>query len=278
MRKIADLRQEHNPVREKIWIHPREIKEGLQTEFIGQEIHHFAEVTSTNDVAKELARKGVKEGTVVVSETQTLGRGRLGRRWVSPQGGIWFSIVLRPRVNPKEASKLTFVAAVAAARTIREMFELRAEIKWPNDVLIGGKKVCGILTETSTKGEVVDFVVVGIGINANVSLDSFPESLRNSLTSLKEERMVEIEREEFLRALLEEVERYYTILLRKDFDLILEEWRRLASFLGQYVEVVSFDEKIRGRAVDVDSDGSLIVKLTDGRIKKVMTGDVIAEK
>jgi BirA family biotin operon repressor/biotin-[acetyl-CoA-carboxylase] ligase len=262
----------------KRWIQPSKIKEGLKTEFIGQEIHHFAEVTSTNDVAKELARKGVKEGIVVISETQTLGRGRLDRVWVSPQGGIWFSIVLRPQVHPKEASKLTFVAAVAVARTIREMFELRAEIKWPNDVLIGGKKVCGILTETSTTGEVVDFVVVGIGINANVGLDSFPESLRNSLTSLKQERMVEIAREEFLRALLEEVERYYTILMRKAFDLILEEWRKLASFLGQYVEITSFDQKTRGQAVNVDSDGSLIIKLTDGRMKKVMTGDVIAEK
>ncbi len=262
----------------KRWIQPRKIKEGLKTEFIGQEINHFAEVTSTNDVAKELARKGAKEGTVVISETQTLGRGRLGRVWVSPQGGMWFSIVLRPRVTPKEASKLTFVAAVAVAQAIREVFGLDAEIKWPNDVLIGGKKVCGILIETSTKDGVVDFVVVGIGINANVSLDSFPESLRNPPTSLKEERMIEIEREGFLRALLEDVERYYTILVRDDFDLILEKWRRLASFLGKYVEVVSFDEKIRGRAVDVDSDGALIVKLTDGRIKKVMTGDVIVER
>jgi biotin-[acetyl-CoA-carboxylase] ligase BirA-like protein len=262
----------------KRWIQPRKIKEGLKTEFIGQEIHHFAEVTSTNDVAKEMARKGAEEGTVVISEKQTLGRGRLGRVWASPQGGIWFSIVLRPRVTPKEASKLTFVAAVAVARAIREMFELDVEIKWPNDVLIGGKKVCGILTETSTTGEVVDFVVVGIGINANVSLDSFPEGFRNSVTSLMKERMQEIKREEFLRALLEEMERYYMILLRKDFDLILEEWRKLASFLGQHVEVTSFDQKIRGRAVDVDSDGSLIVKLTDGRVKKVMTGDVIAEK
>jgi BirA family biotin operon repressor/biotin-[acetyl-CoA-carboxylase] ligase len=278
MRKIADLRQEHSLVREKSWIRPREIKEGLKTEFIGQEIHHFAKVTSTNDVAKELARKGAKEGTVVISETQTLGRGRLGRRWTSPQGGIWFSIVLRPRVKPKEASKLTFVTVVAVAQAIREMFKLDAEIKWPNDVLIGGKKVCGILTETRTKGDVVDFVVVGIGINANVSLNSFPEDFRNSVTSLVKEKMQEIEREEFLRVLLEEMERYYTILVRKDFDLILDEWRKLASFLGQYVEITSFDQKIRGQAVDVDSDGSLIVKLTDGSIKKVMTGDVIAEK
>jgi biotin-[acetyl-CoA-carboxylase] ligase BirA-like protein len=253
---------------------PKRTKEGLQTDFIGQEIHHFNAVTSTNDVAKKLAAKGAKEGAVVVSERQTLGRGRLGREWASPQGGMWFSMVLRPKVAPKNASKLTFVAAVAVARVIRRIFNLGAEIKWPNDILIGGKKVCGILTETSTKGNALDFVVVGIGVNANVSLDSFPEELRDSVTSFKEELLEEINREEFLRALLEELERYYVMFTRKKFVLILEEWRNLASFLGQYVEVLSFDEEIRGRAVDVDRDGALMIKLRDGTVKKVMSGDV----
>jgi biotin-[acetyl-CoA-carboxylase] ligase BirA-like protein len=261
-------------VPETSWIQPRKIEEELQTDFIGQEIQHFSEVTSTNDLAKELAAKGTKEGTVVISETQTLGRGRLGREWASPEGGIWFSVILRPEVAPKDASKLTFVAAVAVARVIREMFSLEAEIKWPNDVLIGGKKVCGILTETSTKGDVVNFVVVGVGINANVSLDSFPENLRDALTSLKEELKEEVEREEFLRALLKELEHYYMMFMQKKFDLILEEWRNLAGFLGQHVEVISFDEKIRGRAVDVDRNGALIIKLRNGTAKKVMLGDV----
>ncbi|MFQ5758397.1 MAG: biotin--[acetyl-CoA-carboxylase] ligase [Candidatus Bathyarchaeia archaeon] len=263
----------------KSWIQPRRIREGgLQTDFMGHEIHHFAELTSTNDVAKELAAKGAEEGTVVISETQTLGRGRLGREWASPEGGIWFSIILRPEVDSKGASKLTFVAAVAVARVIREIFDLEAELKWPNDVLIGGKKVCGILTEASMKGDVVDFVVVGVGINANVSLDSFPESLRASLTSLKEEMKKEIEREEFLRALLEELEQYYTMFVREKFDLILEEWRNLAGFLGRYVEVVSFDEKIRGRAVDVDRDGALMIKLIFCSLKNVLSGFVFIDK
>lgn len=263
---------------ERSGIQPRKVKEELQTDFIGQEIHHFTEVTSTNEVAKKLAAEGGNEGTVVISETQTLGRGRLGREWASPKGGIWFSIILRPEADPKDASKLTFVAAVTVARVIREMFNLEAEIKWPNDVLIGGKKVCGILTETSTKGDVADFVVLGVGINANVSLDSFPESLRNSLTTLKEELMEEIGREEFLHALLEELERYYKMFLRKKFDLILEEWRNLAGFLGRYVEVLSFDEKIKGWAVDVDQNGALIIKLRNGTVNKIMSGDVTIQK
>ena len=263
---------------ETSWIRPRKIREGLQRDFIGQEIHHFAEVTSTNDVAKELAAKGAKEGTVVISETQTLGRGRLGREWVSPEGGIWFSTILRPEVAPKDASKLTFVAVVAVAKVIREMFDLDVKVKWPNDVLIGRKKVCGILTETNTKGDAVNFVVVGVGINANVSRDSFPESFRDSLTSLKEELTEGIEREEFLCALLQELERYYTLFIRRRFDLILKDWRNLAGFLGQHVEVISFDEKIRGQAVDVDPDGALMIKLRNGTIKKVMSGDVIIQK
>jgi biotin-[acetyl-CoA-carboxylase] ligase BirA-like protein len=256
---------------------PRRIKEGLQTDFIGQGIHHFNEVTSTNDVAKELAAKGAEEGTVVVSERQTLGRGRLGREWASPQGGMWFSMVLRPKVAPKDASKLTFVAAVAVTKLIREMFDLEAEIKWPNDILIGGKKVCGILTETSTKGDAVDFVVAGVGINANVSLNSFSEELRDSLTSLKKELKEEINREKFMRALLEELERYYVMFTQKKFDLILGEWRNLAGFLGQYVEIKSFDEEFIGRAVDVDQDGALMVKLRDGTVKKVLSGDITYE-
>lgn len=254
------------------------IREGLQTDFIGREIYHFAEVTSTNDVARQMASEGAKEGTVVISETQTLGRGRLGREWVSPEGGIWFSIVLRPAVDPRNAPILTFVAAVAIARAIREMFGLDAEVKWPNDVLIKGKKVCGILTETSIKGHVVNFAIVGVGINANVNVGAFPQSLMISLTSLKEELKQEVQREEFLCALLEELERGYTMFMRKDFGLILEEWTNLAGFLGQCVEVVSFDEKIVGRAVDVDRDGALLIKLEDGTIKRIISGDVKIQK
>jgi len=269
---------EYGLVPKKSWIHLRKIKKGLQTDFIGQEIHHFGEVSSTNEVAKALASEGAPEGTVVIAETQTHGRGRLERRWVSPAGGMWFSMILRPRVDPKDAPKLTFVAAVAVARVIRNVLNLKAELKWPNDVLIGEKKVCGILTEASTKGGVVNFVVVGIGINANVSLDLFPESLRDSLTSLKAELGEEIERESFLRVLFGEMERHYWLLTQQGFGLILEEWRPYAGFLGQSMEVVSFDEKIRGQAVDVDENGALIIRLEDGTLRRAVSGDVIVRK
>lgn len=265
-------------MRKEYFMIPKKIKDGLQTDFVGQRIHHFIEVTSTNDVAKELAIKGAREGTVIIAETQSRGRGRLGREWVSPKGGIWFSTILRPKVDPQDTFELTFMAAVAVAKTIKSMFKLNTEIKWPNDVLINGKKVCGILTEMSTRGNIVDFVALGVGLNANVDANTFPEHLRSSLTSLKEELKQEVERERFLRALLEELEHYYKMFTLKDFSLILKEWKSLASLLGTYVEVVGFDEKIEGWAMDVDQSGALMIKLKDGTVRRVVSGDVTIQK
>ncbi len=259
---------------EETKIVPKRIQNGLRTHFIGKRIHHFAEVTSTNDTAKQLVAKGAEEGTVVIAETQTRGRGRFDREWMSPEGGIWFSTILRPKVSPEDALKLTLTAAVAVARSIREMLKLSAEIKWPNDILIGGKKVCGILTEMSTRGKVADYVVLGVGINANVDVDSFPESLRNSVTSLKEEVNREIVRERFLQALLEHLEQYYEMFTRRKFAGILEEWKSLAGFLGSHVEVVSHDEKITGEAFGVDGSGALLIKTKNGTIRRVTSGDV----
>jgi len=255
-------------------ITPKKIQNGLQTDFIGQKIHYFTKVTSTNDTAKKLAVKGAEEGTIVIAETQSRGKGRFGRRWASPEGGMYFSIILRPKVSPGDALKLTFMAAAAVAKAIKKMFVLNAEVKWPNDVLLNGKKACGILTEMSTRDDAVDFVVVGIGINANVNVNLLPEDLRNTVTSLKEEMAEEIDREQFLRVLLEELEHHYKAFIRKEFDLILEEWRSLTRLLGAYVEVVSFDEKFEGWAIDVDSSGVLIIRLKDGTLKKVVSGDV----
>jgi len=256
----------------------RRIQDGLQTELIGKEIHHFAEVTSTNDVAKKLAAGGAEEGTVIIAETQTGGRGRIGREWFSPKGGVWFSIILRPKVSPEDALRLTLTTAVAVAHVIRRMLRLNSEIKWPNDVLIEGKKVCGILTEMSTSGKIVKSVVLGIGINANVNVESFPEHLRNSVTSLKKELREEVPRERFLQALLEELERYYTMFTRSEFDLILEEWKELARFLGSHIEVVSCGEKLVGLAVDVDQSGALLIKTRDGNVRRVVSGDVSLQK
>jgi len=253
---------------------PNRVKAGLQTKIIGRTIHYFRSLPSTNDIAKELAQKGAKEGTVIVAETQTRGRGRLRRRWISPRGGLWFSIILRPRISPKDAPKLTLMTSVAVTKTINKLFDLEAEIKWPNDVLVKGKKVCGILTETSTRGDALDFAVVGVGVNANFSVHDFPKNLQVSSTTLKEELKRKIERETLLRSLLEATEHYYSMYIQGKFNTILAEWKSLSKFLGSYVEVLSFDEKIEGWASDIDKNGALVIRLGDQIIRKIVSGDV----
>lgn len=257
---------------------PQKVKAGLQTKIIGQTIHFFRELTSTNDVAKELATKGTKEGTVIVAGTQTRGRGRLERGWISPKGGLWFSIILRPRVSPRDAPKLTLMMSVTVAKTVNKLFDLEAEIKWPNDVLISGKKVCGILTETSTVGDVFNFAVVGVGVNANLSLRDFPTSLRGSSTTLREELKREIDCEALLRSLLEETEHYYNMFTQDKLNTILTEWKHLSKFLGSHVEVTSLDEKIEGWATDLDENGALIIRLRDQTTRKILSGDVTIRK
>ncbi len=252
----------------------KRIKDNLRTTIIGREIFHSIEVTSTNDLAKEMAVEGADEGTIIISETQIRGRGRLGRKWLSPRGGIWFSVILRPEISTGEIQKLTFVAALAVAKTVIKNLKLEAQIKWPNDVLVNNKKVCGILTEVKSSNDVIDFVIVGIGINANVDVKRFPENLKMSITSLKEEMKKEISREKLLLALLEELEYYYKAFKQHKFDLILEEWKSLTNTLNAYVEVSRLDKKVQGLAVDVDQDGALLIKLEDGNIIRIISGDV----
>jgi len=248
--------------------------QGLCTKRLGKYILFSHEVDSTNKLAKELAMYGAHEGTVVIAETQTRGRGRLDREWASPTGGLWFSIILRPKLRPAEAVKLTFVAGLAVAEVLGETFGLKAETKWPNDVLVNGRKICGILTEMNTTGETVNFVVVGIGVNANFDVEKvFPESLRKIATSLENELGRKVQLGELFRALLERLENLYELSLREGFNPILKEWKNYAGFLGRQVEVISPVEKLRGLALDVNHEGALIVELEDGTTKRVFSAD-----
>jgi len=222
------------------------IKEKLQARLIGETILYFSEAASTNDLAKEMAATGAKEGTVIIAETQTSGKG----------------------------PKLTLMTSLAVAKTISQLFNLKTEVKWPNDVLINAKKVCGILTEANTRGNITNFVVVGIGINANIELYSLSKQLGANATSLKHELKREIDRERFLRVLLEKMEHYYITLTERKFKPILREWKSLCSLLGSYVEVISWKEKIIGLATDVNEKGALIIKLRNGTLRKVLSGNV----
>ncbi len=253
---------------------PKNVKRGLQAKFIGKTIHCFDEIASTNGLAREMAVMGAREGTVIIAETQTRGKGRLGRTWASPRGGIWLSTILRPKLKAKETPKLTLMTSLAVAKTINQLFNLKTEVKWPNDVLINAKKVCGILTEANTRGDVINFVVVGIGINANIGLDSLPKQVRENATSLKHELKREIDREQLLHVLLEKMEHYYVMIMNGKASSVLEEWKSLCGFLGSYVQVTSWEEKIEGWAIDVDENGALTIKLHDGTLRKVLSGDL----
>jgi len=233
-----------------------------------QGIHYFPEIGSTMDAARELAKKGAGEGTIVIAEVQTRGRGRLSREWLSPKGGIYFTLLLRPRISPAYAPRINLMASVAVAATIRKLFGLKAELKWPNDVLIEGKKLCGILAEMDAEMDVVNFVNLGIGINANTSIRQFEKTA----TSLKHALGKEISRKKFLSALLVEINRWQARLMKAN---LLEEWKKLSVTLNKDVRILSPGEVIVGQAIDIDTTGALIVKGKDGSVKKAVAGDCI---
>jgi len=220
------------------------------------------------DIARELARKGVREGTLVIAERQITGRGRLSRAWQSPLGGIYFTIVLRPRISPLYAPRINLMASVAVANTIRKLFGLNAGLKWPNDVLINGKKVCGILAEMDAETDTVNFVNVGIGINANSPISQ----LEHTATSLKEELGREISRKEFLRSLVREINEQYALLTGTE---LLEEWKNLSVTLSKWVRVISLGETMEGQAIDIDASGALLIKDKDGLVRAALAGDCI---
>lgn len=255
---------------------PYEIKRGLKTDYIGQNIHYFSEIDSTNNVAKKLAEEGAEEGTIIIAETQTRGRGRRGKQWISPSGGVWMSIILRPRIPPSEAPQLTLMTGVAAAETIKNKFGLDVGIKWPNDILIGSRKVCGILTEANAKFSTLDYVVVGIGIDANVNTENFPSDVQKSATSLKKELNKDIGGPELVQEFLKIFEDTYNEFKEGGFPEILGEWRRMSKTIGSYVEVrKQLGKIVRGEAVGITNEGALILELDNGNLRKVISGECL---
>ncbi len=254
------------------------LQKSLSTKHFGRTILLSHEVDSTNKRAKELAVHGAREGIVVIAETQTKGRGRHGREWISPTGGLWFSLVLRPKLCPAATSKLNFVAGLAVAEVLSGMFDLKVEVKWPNDVLVNGRKICGVISEMKTTDETINFVVVGVGVNVNFNVkDVFPRRLREAVTSLEDELGRRIQLEGLFKTLLEKMESLYEQFIKKGFGFILGRWKNYADFLGHEVEVTNLTGKIRGLALDVDNDGALILKLEDGTTKHVLVGDVFLQ-
>ena len=246
-----------------------DIKRNLKTELIGKKVITYPSLSSTNDIAKRQAKKGVREGTVVVAEEQTAGRGRLKRAWLSPKGSIALSIILHP--TPAQLPSLIMVASLAVASCIEKISGLKTQIKWPNDVLINGKKVCGILVESDVRGSAVDYAVIGIGINVNLKPADFPE-IAATATSLSNEMGREIHQPEMIRCLLVEVENLY--LAVAEGDMVFRQWRNRLVTLGKEVELISDKASYKGVAESVASDGSLLLRQPDGQLMKVVAGDV----
>lgn len=255
-------------------INPQKVKELIKTTALGRRGLYFRKVTSTNDISKGLADRGASEGMIVLSETQTEGRGRHGREWTSPEGGLWLSVILRPKVHAQHAGKLSLFASVAVAKTIRRLYGLKTDIKWPNDVLLDGKKVCGILTETEIRGQKIDFAVLGIGVNANFEIQALPAHLKPLATTLKHQLGREVDRESLLSEMLKETELNYRLYEEQKFNMILEDWRSLASFLGSDITVRTDKEIVDGLAVDINDDGALVVRLRDGTMRNITSGDI----
>jgi len=253
---------------------PDEIKNGLGTRILGGEIISYAQVGSTNDVALSLANKGVKEGTLIVAESQTRGRGRRGRKWFSPAGtSILASLILRPSI--KKAHIIAPISATAVVQAIHNITGLSALIKWPNDVVINSKKVSGILTEMKAEKGRINAIVIGMGINVNTLPNQFPAEIVDTATSLSIELGHNISRVALLQEILRQLERRYIELKDRNPDDFITEWKCLSATIGRQVRLDSPDKTVTGYALDIDEAGALLVRLDTGQMQRIMNDDVI---
>lgn len=258
---------------------PWEVRAGLKTDFVGKEMHHYSVIDSTQDLAIKLAESSSPEGTVVVAERQRKGRARVGRRWAAPEGGIWLSVILKPKIPTAESTILPLVAALAVCNAIRKDCRLDAKLKWPNDVTINGKKVSGILAEMSCEADRVNYVVIGIGVNANVDVKKLEKVIKGTegyygATSLMNELGKKVNRVKLTRSILAELEETYMDLEEEGSDRIIQAWKERSATLGTTVTVALNEMCMVGKAIDIDYDGALLVKLPDGNIKRIVAGDV----
>lgn len=250
-----------------------------QVRVIGRDIRVFQETTSTSDIVEKLARDGVREGVVVFAESQTRGRGRLGRKWDSPaRHGLWFSLLLRPKLRPQEITQLTVAAATALRRAIENETGLKPEIKWPNDILIGGRKVAGILTELSAELDRVQHVILGIGIDVNQKASDFPSELRTIATSLAAAAARPVSRSDLAVALLRNLDQDYGRVIAGDFAGLADEWEAHCSTLGQQVLIRIGERELGGRAEALGEDGALLLRTQHGHLERVIGGDVVIQR
>lgn len=258
-------------------LYPNEIKELIDTKLIGKEIIFLESIDSTNNYAKKMGEEKFKEGTIVIAEEQTAGRGRLGREWISPKGkGIWMTIMLKPDIKPEQAAQLTLIGAYAVAKAIKTVCSIDAQIKWPNDIVIKGKKVCGILTEMGAEIDRINYLIVGIGINANTEKKDFLKSGLDIATSLKIEKGEDVDRKLLISNIITNFEELYTDFIEKgNIERIINDYKKVSATLDKEVKISSVKgEELRGMALDINNHGHLMVKINDGKIIEISSGEV----
>jgi len=253
---------------------PEILKQRLAGKFIGHQLYYYQETGSTNDEAYRLGSKGAPEGTALIAESQSAGKGRMQRVWHSPAGAnIYTSIVLRPEFETIRAPQISIAAGVAVAETLGPYCPGKVWLKWPNDVLIGGKKVCGILAQMKMSGNAIDFVVVGIGINVNLNPEQFPPDIQKIATSLAIEAGCEISRLDLIIRLYENMAKWYRELVQNGFGPVKEKWLGLSSMIGKPVSVMFREETVSGTALGLDDDCSLILLTDRDETVRVSAGD-----
>jgi len=252
-------------------LYPQEIKNGLKTTFFAKDIYHHDKIDSTNTAAYSLAEDGAKEGTLVVAESQTKGRGRLLRSWSSPKGkGIYASVILRPRITPFQAPGITLTAAVSIAQAIREYTEAPALIKWPNDILLNGRKIGGVLTEMAAEQDYTSFIILGFGINVNTKISQLPKGAGSISEALKSE----VSRIELFKTLLVRLEQCYIEFTKKGFSANTKQWCDLSATLGKRIRATCMHKTIEGEAIGLDPAGALLVRPDNGSVEKIFAGDI----
>jgi len=255
------------------------LKEKLQGKRIGRDLYLYPEIDSTNSAAFSLGHAHAGEGTVVIADSQAQGRGRLRRPWQSPPGrNLYTSILLKPPIEPSAAPQLTLLAGVAVADLLSSYCPGSVRLKWPNDVQIGGKKVCGILAEMRTSGHGIDYVVMGIGINVNIGKGEFDEAFRDLATSLREETGRTLPRQELAVGLYEHFEACYTLYLAEGFGPLKERWLKFARIVGEQIEVIFREEIQGGEVAGLDDSGALLLRGDDGLLRRIIAGDATVKK
>ncbi len=249
-----------------------EISQGLGTRVIARRIVYRESTSSTNDVAKQLAQAGEPEGTLVIADEQTAGRGRLGRKWIAPpRSSILMSLILRPTLLPPQTNRATMAVSLGACKGIEQVTGLTALVKWPNDILLTGKKCAGILSEAEIVGDQVEYVVVGLGVNANFSASSV-EAMPLTATTIADELGHSVSREELTRSLVREIERYYFRL--REGAYLRSEWRSRMITQGKHVRADTGSQIEEGIAEDIDEDGALLLRRADGSLARLIAGEV----